>query len=292
MTYSLDDSKRIKALRRDLIAAVPRFPNDKKSLQAMQAKSLTDLLITFFAWRLRHVGIRPRQVMGRTNLAGDPRAAALTPNIDAFLQVVEGGGDLTPYMSIEPRTKGYTPAAEGSGSHQDSWADKDFLLNVMGLHHFHLGLTLEAAGHAVRTNELLFASVTRDKFEIIGLFDHAAFKHEHDGTMTAERQKLWSVYEARDAAQNLPGQISIGGYNDSGVTLSGHPIAVVLAAQNHVRMLQEIDPKLESLDFVHSIYPEGSLHAKPNLKWFYRHLDFGLLEEVASCFAVFRRGPN
>ena len=58
----------------------------------------------------------------------------------------------------------------------DSWADKDFLLNVMGLHHFHLGLTKETAGHMTRTNQVLFASVTREELEILGLFDHAAFE--------------------------------------------------------------------------------------------------------------------
>ncbi len=269
-----------------------RFPNDKTSLQAVQAKSLTDLLITFIAWRLRHVGIRPRQIVGRANLAGDPRATALTPEIDAFLTVVEDGHDLTPYLSIEPRTKGYTPAAEGRGPGKDSWADKDFLLNVMGLHHFHLGLTLEAAGHAVRTNELLFASVTRDTFEIIGLFDHGAFDYEDDGTLTAERQKLWSVYEAREAAQKLPGQLSVGGFGGFGITLSSHPMVVVKAAQDHVHVLRDIDPKLDDPAYVDSIYSEGLVPTNPKPKWIYRHLDLGLLDEAASHLAVFRYGPN
>lgn len=35
MTYSLDDSKRIKALRRDLIAAVPRFPNNTRDVAGL-----------------------------------------------------------------------------------------------------------------------------------------------------------------------------------------------------------------------------------------------------------------
>jgi hypothetical protein len=255
MTYSFDNSKRIKALQRELIAQVPRFPNDKASLKAMQAKSLTDLLIIFIAWRLRHVGIRARMVTGRSDLAGDPRATALAANIDAFQKVVEDGGDLTPYLSIEPRTKGYSPAAEGKGPDKDSWADKDLLLNVMGLHHFHLGLTIEAAGHAARTNELLFASVTRDTLDIIGLFDHAAFEHEVDGTLTSERQKLWSAYEAREAAASLPGQLSVGGFSGLGITISSHPVAVVRTAQDHVRVLREIDPKLEDPVYVRGVYP-------------------------------------
>jgi len=171
---SIENSKRIKAFRRDLIAAVPRFSNDKASLPAMEAKHLTDLLIAFIGWRLRFVGARRRKVRGIEALTGDARATALRPNIEAFLRAVEAGEDLTPYLSLAPLTQGYTPAAEPGTLGADTWADKDFLLNVMGLHHFHLGMTKEAGGHMARTNEVLFVSVTRDTFEIIGLFDHAA----------------------------------------------------------------------------------------------------------------------
>ena len=66
---------------------------------------------------------------------------------------------------------------------------------------------MEAAGQIARTNEVLFASVTRDELEIIGLFDHAAFEHEDDGTMTPERVRLWQAYQAREATDALPGQL-------------------------------------------------------------------------------------
>ena len=292
MPDKLEDSKRIKALRRDLIAAVPRFPNDKASLQAIEAKPLTGLVITFLTWRLRHVGVRPRSVLGGLILAADPRAAALKPNIDVFLDIVQAGGDLTPYLSLEPRTKGYTPAAEARGPHSDGWADKDFLLNVMGLHHFHLGLTTEVAGHAKRTNELIFASVTRDTFEILGLVDHSVFDHDDNGSMTVDRQALWSMYDARLEAGSLPGQFSIGGFGGFGITTSSHPVAVTFAAQDHVKIMREIDPKLDDPQYVASLYPEGSVPAKPTLRWHYRHLDFGLLDEKAGFFAIFRNGPT
>jgi hypothetical protein len=211
MTYSFEDSKRIKALRRELVAAIPRFPNNKASKDALEKKHITNLLITYIAWRLRHVGMRPRKVV-RGLLDADPRAAALQANIDHFLKAVERGDDLTPYLSLEPRTKGYSPDAEGKSPGANSWLDKDMLLNVMGLHHFHLGTTMETAGHALRTNELIFASVTCDEFEILGLFDHAAFENLTDGSMTPERKRIWAAYLARAQAQTLPGQLSIGGF--------------------------------------------------------------------------------
>lgn len=289
---TIDDSKRIKAFRRELIKQIPRFPNDRASLQAAEAKSLTDLLITYIGWRLRYVAQRPRTVTGRSALDGDSRARALQPNIDAFLQAVEAGDDLTPYLSLLPHTHGYTPAADPGGTGGDSWADKDFLLNVMGLHHFHLGMTKESKGHMVRTNEVLFASVTRDSFEVIGLCDHAAFESDPGGPMTPERQRLWSIFEARQQNGLLPGQLAIGGYGNLGVTMSASPVAVVRAAQRHIKILEEIDPKLDDLTYVRGLYDEGHVPAKPKLRWHYNHLDLGLLDEKAGSFGILENGPN
>ncbi|MBC7078116.1 MAG: hypothetical protein H5T92_07420, partial [Synergistales bacterium] len=256
MVEARDESKRVRAFRRGITSEIPRFPNNRASLDALEKKSLTSLLVTYIGWRLRHVAARPRGVTGQSALSGDPRAAALQPNIDAFIQAVQAGDDLTPYLSLRAITRGYTPAAEAGGG-DDSWADKDFVLNVMGLHHFHLGLTTESAGHKARTDEVLFASVTRDQLEIIGLFDHAAFEYNDNGAMTAERSRLWSVFTALQERHALPGQLMIGGFGGLGISTAGSPVAVVRAAQEHVRILTEIDPKLDDPAFVQSLYPEA-----------------------------------
>jgi hypothetical protein len=161
----------------------------------------------------------------------------------------------------------------------------------MGLHHFHLGLTMEVAGHIKRTNEVLFASVTRDELEIIGLFNHAAFEHEDDGTMTPERVKLWQAYRAREAAGTLPGQLMVG-YANPRVTMSSQPVAVVGAAQRHVKIIREIDPKLDDQAYVNKLYGASGAAARPKLKWCYIHLDFGLCDEAAGFFGPLARGPN
>ena len=287
MSDTFETSKRIQALRRNVIAAIPRFPNDKRSRDALDAKPLMSLLIVFVAWRLRYVAIRPREVFGHAKLAGDPRAAALKTNIDALLSVVGAGGDLTPYLSIEPRTKGYTPAARG----ENSWSDKDFLLNVMGLHHFHLGLTVEPTGHVERTNEIIFAVVKRDRFEILGLFDHAVFNHEDDGGMTPERSKLWSAFRGEQAL-SMPGQFLAGGYGGLGLSASGHPSAVVMTAQAHVRVMREIEPRLGDRDFLRSLYQSFPVPRKPALEWHYNHLDLGLLDRKAGVFGQILNGPD
>jgi hypothetical protein len=69
----------------------------------------------------------------------------------------------------------------------DRWADKDMLLNVMGYHHFHF----DAAPHnRVRSDDVLFAHVTRETFTVIGIFDHAVFEVDPAKPMMAERNRL------------------------------------------------------------------------------------------------------
>ena len=207
------------------------------------------------------------------------------------MKAVKDGEDLTPYLSLGAVKEGYTPAAERSGP-EESWADKDFLLNVMGLHHFHLGMTREAKGHAARTNEVLFASVTRDTFEIIGLFDHDAFERKNDGTMTSERNHLWSIYDARRTANTLPGQLSVGGFNGLGITMSSHPVTVVRAAQEHARIIREVEPRLDDPMYVRSLYPADSIPEKPKFRWAYKNLDLGVCDDKAGFFGIFSKGPN
>lgn len=291
MNTPFEDRPRIKAFRKNIIKSIPCFPNDKATRTTLEGKHLTDLLITYIAWRLRHVRKARRTVSGRERLESDPRVIGLTPNLDAFIKNVEDGEDLTPYLSLGAIREGYTPAAEG-GRSENSWADKDFLLNVMGLHHFHLGMTREAKGHAVRTNEVLFASVTRDAFEIIGLFDHDAFERNDDGTMTPERARLWSTFDARQAANSLPGQLLIGGFNGLGITASGHPGAVVQAALKYARIIEEVEHRLDDRAYVSNLYSADNIPKKPKLRWRCDHLDLGLYDEKENFFVILCYGPN
>src|SRR5262245_21459331 len=177
---------RIKKFRRDLIKAIPRAPNNKASLQHMEGKHLTDLLIDYINWRSRYVGERPRTVSIEPAAQADPRWSSHAAAIKSLLEQVERGDDLTPHLSIEPHTRGYAPAARAPGANPDDrWSDKDFLLNIMGFHHLHLGTTTQKRGHVDRTDELIFAEVGRDTFKVISIFDHNVFDKG-----SAERMRL------------------------------------------------------------------------------------------------------
>lgn len=291
MSSSPPPSKRIAKFQREMIAALPRFPNDKASLETVKAMSLTDLMVAFLSWRLRFVGVRPRKFIAHSSATSDPRWPALSANISAFKAAVVAGADLTPYLSLQPRTRGFTPAAKGPNA--DSWADKDFILNVMGFHHFHLGLTTEAAGHIARTDEVIFAAVDRDRFHVIGLFDHDAFEDQTATGMTPERLRLWQTHEDWLAAGLPPGAFVIsGGYGGLGISTSGHSTAVVMAATDYRRIIESIDPQLDDPAYLDQTFGPLAPGAKRKLEWAMIHLDLGILDTATKTFYSFRKGPN
>ena len=169
----LKESKRIEYLRAEIIKVIPKFPNTKETKKKLHEASLAELLLHYLSWMSRYVSIKPRKIIIEPSLTRDKRWAELKEQIENFLHKARTGENLTPHLSIQPHSKGYTPAAGEKGPDVDRWADKDFFLNAMGYHHFHLGTKIEPKGHVERTNEVLFAKVSRDTFSAIGIFGHS-----------------------------------------------------------------------------------------------------------------------
>ena len=219
---ALNHSNRFQKFRNNLIKQIPRIPNNNSTLKALQSKNNTELLIIYMCWRLRHVAARPRQVTGLSNLEADYHINKLKPNIDAFIEVVETGGDLGPYLSKKAHTHGYVMASDTMEADIGIWDDMDFVLNVMGIHHFHLGLVKEKNGLITRTKKLLFAEVTRDTFHILGIYNHKAFEFTVDNTLGPERERLWSMYDKLQDETPARG-IKLEGHGGLGITMSGTP---------------------------------------------------------------------
>jgi len=81
-------------------------------------------------------------------------------------------------------------------------------------------------------------------------------------------------------------------YAGLGITGGSTPVAVTLAAQRHLRIIGEIEPKLDDRDFLATLYPDGKVPSNPKPKWHYRHLDLALLDQRGQLFGVLERGPN
>jgi hypothetical protein len=278
-TVRAAERPRVEKLRRELIGAIPRVPNNKASLQHMEQKNVADLMIDYLNWRSRYVGTRPRMVNVEPAALSDPRWLAKGAEIDAFLAEVRNGEDLTPHLSLKPRTRGYAPAARAKGaSDEDRWSDKDYTLNTMGLHHFHLGTVIEPEGHASRTDELVFARVSRDRFDVIAIFDHSVFELE-----SAERHRLWAVH-AEVAFRDLPeGSFVLMG----NIATSGHADHVVRYAQHCARQVHRLDPKLDDVEFVRGLYvPREEAPVKPKPTWGFLHLDLAVYDKAKPGFLI------
>lgn len=268
-------SKRIRRFRESMIKEIPKFPNNKEAKHALEAMPLTDLLIIYMAWRLRLVAPRARTVIGAEKLSADPRAASLRPNIQAFFDAVERGDDLTPYLSLRAVEKGF--ALPGAGQKLPTWDDKDFVLNVFRLHHFHLGLAM-VNDHIDRTDDVLFAAVDRDQLVPLALFDHTVFEMEAT-TMTPERERLWRL-----------GEDYVGGFG--GVTGTGTPIQVTLEAIKTAQIIEKLDPKLDDRSWIMETFKPDGPPSSVKPAWCFRHLDLGIMDTRRNLFVRIQPGPT
>jgi hypothetical protein len=164
----------------------------------------------------------------------------------SLLEKVRRGDDLTPYLSLAPHTRGYAPAARAPGAtNEDRWSDKDFVLTKMNYHHFHLGTSIEAAGHAVRTDDLIFAEVSRDKLKVIAIFNHDVFEPG-----SAERRRLSALHETVIFRGLPPGAAVM----TAPVMTSGHSMHVVSYADRCARLIRSVDPQLDDRAYIESLY--------------------------------------
>jgi hypothetical protein len=279
------ESRRVKDFRLGLAKQIPRFPNDRTSRQVLQDKPLGPLLIDYANWCIRFVAPRPRAIMLESSATSDARWNALATKIEALLKKVEQGDNLTPYLSDKPRTHGFTPAASGTGANVDRWADKDMLLNVMGFHHFHFDAL------PMRSNDVLFAHVTRDRFTVAGIFNHTVFEFfDPAKPMAAERKRLWEIFDER-ATRDVPAGRPVVA---SMIATSGHSIYFAKLASDYARVIAEIDPKLNDSNYVRGLYENVGvpIPVKPKLLWHLHYLDLGALDKKTGAFFVLRKGPT
>jgi hypothetical protein len=280
------ESKREKEFRLGLARAIPRFPNNKATLQHLEGLPLRTVLVHYTNWAVRYVPPSVRTVEVESTASSEPRWSTLQPQIEAFLDKVRRGDDLTPHLSLDPHTRGFTPNASAAAR----WEDKDFMLNVMGYHHFHIGITIEPKGFVTRTNELVFAKVTRDKFIVVSIFDHSVFDMAQtaSGNMTPERERLWCVFQEHSSRGLAPGAV----YIPYMITTSGHALQLVHAAGDYARIVKAIDPQLDDDEFVRKMYEQAGISPpkKLRLKWLMNHLDLGLHDADVPMFFVLRSG--
>jgi hypothetical protein len=252
----------------------------------MRQKRLGDVLVDYLNWRSRYIGSRPRQIEIEAAATADRRWSAMSVPVAAFLEKVRRGDDLTPHLSLAPHTRGYALAARAPGAtNEDRWSDKDLLLTRMGYHHFHLGTAIEPAGHASRSDDLIFAEVSRDIFKVIAIFDHGVFDQA-----SAERMRLAALHEKIIFRGLPPG----AGVLRGAVTSSGHALHVVVYARRCGRLIQFVDPQLDERAYIENLYAQGKIEPpqKPKLEWAFFHLDLAIYDRAKGAAFVVLQGWN
>lgn len=285
----MDKSKRLKELRNSIINNLPKFPNNKDTKDKLGKMSMATLLIHYLSWISRYVSAKPRVITIESFAKIDPRWLILQSQIKSFLSKVKAGEELTPHLSLQTHSRGYTPEAAQTGPGVDRWADKDFLLNAMGYHHFHLGTEIEPQGHASRTNEVLFAKVSREEFTVVGIFNHAVFDRGGQ-EMTDERKRLWAIFNNHVTRGLPPGSVVMA----PPIALSGHPIHVVRTADEYSRVIYKVEPMLDDMSFIADMYRDSGVDvpAKPKFEWALNYSDLGIFETRNRHLFVLRRGFN
>jgi len=280
------ETPRARRFRLELVKEIPKLPNNRETKRILEAKSLAELLIDYVNWRARFIGVRPRKVVLDPEIVLDAKWAEHAESIAALFKKVERGDDLTPHLSLEPHSKGYAHRAELQGTtSDDKWSDKDFLLHGMNYHHFHLGQVFEGCGHVQRTNNVLFAEVSREEFVVVGIFDHSVFVPRAN-----ERERLWELHD-RIAIRGKPaGSIIVS----AAIATSGHTVHCVRYAAHCARLVQHCDSMLDDRNFVESMFAQASIEApsKARFVWGFNHLDIGVVEKSTGRVFYFSKGWN
>jgi hypothetical protein len=285
----MDESKRLRKLKADLIKELPFFPNDRGTLSELESQGLNGVLLHYLHWKARIVPPRQRKVQIAPEVTSDRRWPKLKAGINALLQKVRNGEDIYPYHSQRAHRYGYTPAQRVRNGEVDSWDDKDHLLNTKGFYHFHLNMSIQSSGLSERTDDVLFAFVSRDAFHAVGIFDHSVFEPAaKGGRMTAERERMWKLHEKHTTLGMAPGTV----YMSCPIMTSGHPLYVVQMCDYYARIISETDKRLDERGFVNDMYAQGGLSvpSKYNFEWRFAGLDLCLFDKKTGVHFVLHKG--
>lgn len=162
----------------------------------------------------------------------------------------------------------------------------------MGFYHLHLGEKKEGAKISGRTDDVIFAKVEKEKFIVIGVFNHSVFDKTDAVTqeMSLERKRLWGIFD-KYTMQGVPANTVV---IPTMITTSAHNYQIVRLAQEYVQIIKEFDAKLDDRAYVNSLYDETDISPpkNPKLDWHFRGTDIGVFDRATNLYVVYRYGIN
>jgi len=108
--------------------------------------------------------------------------------------------------------------------------------------------------------------------------------------MTAERKRLWQIFDERATRGTPAGSVLV----KSMIATSGHSIYFAKLSADYARVIVEIDPKLDDLNYVRDLYRQAGIlmPRKSKLRWDLKVLDLGLLDKETGAFFILHKGPT
>lgn len=228
-------------VRRHLLDALPDDPTG-----ALEEERLWDLLVIYATWQGRFVAQRPRAVHISSELAATEEAQG--GRLDPIVSRIEGGDDLTPYLSTRVHTAYEPQATRNSTRHLRG--DRDLLLADWGLHHLHLRPT--------RSSRLVFARFAPDDAYLIGLYEHGDWalldvlerliRNWPDDNLLDHAEYVTGLTQCysdadrlqlRNAGVNVGVEIDGRVYMTHGQSLDGAPMQHAISANNFMWTMEE-----------------------------------------------------
>ena len=154
---------------------LPYDRDDRDVVRELSAMAPFDLLICWLNWTRRMLPPRPRQVLQSREFAKNPIVRQRRADIDALIENIQSGLDLTKYLSRDVK-HGYVNTNRMKPHRRQ---DLDLMLSAWGVHHLHFSQDVETDGFVKRDGAIIFAVFRPDRAFLIDIMSHQDWAKEH-----------------------------------------------------------------------------------------------------------------
>lgn len=163
------------SLRQLVLDHLPYDRNDAEVVSQLSSEGPGTLLRRWINWRTRLLLPEPRQIFPSREFLANPILHRRSLDIQALLDDIRTGEDLTKYLSRRV-VHGYV-SPNGKKRHRRE--DLDLMLNAWGIHHLHFSRKVEADGFVERDNPIIFAIFRKGRVYLIDILFHGDWAREH-----------------------------------------------------------------------------------------------------------------
>jgi hypothetical protein len=298
-----DEPPRIARLRTYMVENIPsRRGHQAEARSELEQLPFIKLLHAYLKWAYRFVPPHPRKVGFAPSFWNSPVARSHGGEILALVNGIERGDDLSVYLSSLVRNRGYVPRRvwEQLPREDARWHDRDFVLNVLGLHHLHISNVRGAKGSNKRHgDELAFIEFDRDTAIFVYAGTHAEFR---DADLTALSEEVAQMrsragFELRGISTRAPTPhdqiMALAKYGlSSAASMDGKavPHAQVMSDGTPVLLLRHVniihnklvvlEPRLDDQEFAKEQFEGAGRKPPPTVQfqWDFRYTGLNLLE--------------